>query len=1218
MVLSLFGGLSFTANAEFVCPEGHGGLEDWGDGLWFCPECSITYNVDELTGGTQYLCPNGHGGLEDWGDGLWFCPACGITYNVDELTGGTHEEHHYLCPAGHDGLQDEGGGWWYCPTCSLGYDESQLIEYTPHYVCPAGHDGLEDGGGGNWYCITCGTLYSVDRLIDTSVAFRVTWVDYDGSILETDDVYSNDTPSYDGDTPERLADTYYTYTFAGWSPEVVAVTGNATYAATYTETLKTGLTAATLLEEGFDETADGALPTGWTTDGGANWQLNWQVLTADSLYDEFSSYGAILSGRFVFSYQNDSNGTASLLTPVCDLSDADVALLRFAYINRNYEGDTDGLYVDCCVNGGDWQNIFSATDAHGAWQQMKIVLPAAALTENVQLRFRNASRFGHGILLDNIKLEALTAAGSYDQFLADEAIDLINAIGTVECTDECRDRITAARAAYDALTAAQKALIDEETLAVLTDAEAAYAAALAATATTGHIGTDFDNLTPEDVKELADVLYVLAGEYYDKDDGDGSAALYGASDSLRQAFIMANDSVTDEVTACYNDAYSVFEEHGGGLAAADFDWMLDREGTLTITGSGTLTQFKTEALRNDDVKKVVFTEGCGDVAVTAAAFARFNNVAQVVINSTAGVFLGHNAFTNGGRALTVTITAPKILLIGEAPFYNYCEDQTYTLNGKVVAAKGIMSFADSNVTVAISGEAFFAELAGAVFSGPRADVYQADYNNAVSENNINRAAELIDRAIENGCTVILPEPETPITALNASEAFDDAVVTITAPAVDPDPEAADAVIALIEAIGDVTYTAESQQKILAARNAYNALTAEQQALVTNYATLAAAEAAYAALTIGITTQPVNCTAEAGGRAAFSVEASSDYDLTYLWQYTKDGGVTWKDSTAASARTPNLNIAANGVNAGLTYHCLISNPYGTVTTDEVHLILIEAAPEIDTQPTDAEVILGDRAHFSVTASGYDLTYRWQYSKDGGETWKNSRGTGAKTAHLEIAGSLENAKLLYRCVVGNLGGVEVTDTVRVIVTIPAPVIDTQPVNADVAEGDRARFSVTASGYGLTYQWKYSLNGGKTWINSTGKGAKTANLEIAGSLANARLLYHCVITNKGGTVITDEVHVNVADTKPVLIRRPVNAVAAEGDRAYFHVLASGEDVTYQWQYSPNNGRTWYDSTGNGADTPDLDIAGSEANAKLKYRCVITNDYGSVTTAKVRVVLE
>ena len=63
---------------------------------------------------------------------------------------------------------------------------------------------------------------------------------------------------------------------------------------------------------------------------------------------------------------------------------------------------------------------------------------------------------------------------------------------------------------------------------------------------------------------------------------------------------------------------------------------------------------------------------------------------------------------------------------------------------------------------------------------------------------------------------------------------------------DPDQEAADAVIALIEGIPDPV-TLESGPALEAAREAYEALTEEQKALVSNYNELLAAEAEYARL-----------------------------------------------------------------------------------------------------------------------------------------------------------------------------------------------------------------------------------------------------------------------------------------------------------------------------------------------------------------------------------
>ena len=66
--------------------------------------------------------------------------------------------------------------------------------------------------------------------------YTITFVDWDGTTLQSGKVAKGTTPKYEGAEPTRPADKENTYKFAGWTPEIAAATADATYTATYTAT----------------------------------------------------------------------------------------------------------------------------------------------------------------------------------------------------------------------------------------------------------------------------------------------------------------------------------------------------------------------------------------------------------------------------------------------------------------------------------------------------------------------------------------------------------------------------------------------------------------------------------------------------------------------------------------------------------------------------------------------------------------------------------------------------------------------------------------------------------------------------------------------------------------------------------------------------------------------------------------------------------------------
>ena len=70
----------------------------------------------------------------------------------------------------------------------------------------------------------------------TEATFTVTWLNYDGTVLEKDEgVVYKDMPEYDGQEPTREAGESVQYAFSGWTPELSPVIEDITYIATYAE-----------------------------------------------------------------------------------------------------------------------------------------------------------------------------------------------------------------------------------------------------------------------------------------------------------------------------------------------------------------------------------------------------------------------------------------------------------------------------------------------------------------------------------------------------------------------------------------------------------------------------------------------------------------------------------------------------------------------------------------------------------------------------------------------------------------------------------------------------------------------------------------------------------------------------------------------------------------------------------------------------------------------
>ena len=84
------------------------------------------------------------------------------------------------------------------------------------------------------------------------------------------------------------------------------------------------------------------------------------------------------------------------------------------------------------------------------------------------------------------------------------------------------------------------------------------------------------------------------------------------------------------------------------------------------------------------------------------------------------------------------------------------------------------------------------------------------------------------------------------------------------------------------------------------------------------------------------------------------------------------------------------------------------------------------------------------------------------------------------------------------------------------------------------------------------------------------------------------------------------------PAISGQPKAVTVKPGEKAVFEVTATGMDLTYQWQIDRNDGKGFVDINGADSAAYTSGVTDMDCNG-FKYRCVISNAAGSVTTAEV-----
>ena len=304
-------------------------------------------------------------------------------------------------------------------------------------------------------------------------------------------------------------------------------------------------------------------------------------------------------------------------------------------------------------------------------------------------------------------------------------------------------------------------------------------------------------------------------------------------------------------------------------------------------------------------------------------------------------------------------------------------------------------------------------------------------------------------------------------------------------------------------------------------------------ITSNAATLSLA----AAPAIG--TQPQSQTGCTGSNVSFSVTATGD-GLAYQWR--KNGS----DIPGANAATYTIN-GITSTSAG-SYDVVVSGTCSPSVTSTAVSLTVDAAPIINTQPQAQTVCAGTNATFTVAASGSGLTYQWR--RNGTDI------SGANSSTYTVTGATAASAGNYDVVVRTSCNTSVTSGIAALTVNASPAIGTQPQNQAVCAGGTATFTVSATGTGLSYQWR--INGND--IPGANSNTLTINNVTPGNTGN----YTVVVSGTCTPSVTSGAATLSLTAAPAISTQPQNQTGCVGANVSFTVTATGAGLTYQWRKS------------------------------------------------------
>ena len=264
------------------------------------------------------------------------------------------------------------------------------------------------------------------------------------------------------------------------------------------------------------------------------------------------------------------------------------------------------------------------------------------------------------------------------------------------------------------------------------------------------------------------------------------------------------------------------------------------------------------------------------------------------------------------------------------------------------------------------------------------------------------------------------------------------------------------------------------------------------------------------------------------------------------------------------------------------------------------------PKFKTQPKEARANAGETATFSVKVDVTNATYRWEVSKDNGETWLKTGESGYKTKQLKVKATDAKFGRLYRCVATDKysGESSVSNAAKLVEDKVYANILKQPANTYAKLGENVKTKITAEGDGLTYEWYVKDPNKDSFVKSS---IKTNTYSYKMTEAKDGRQVYCVITDKYGNSETSRT--TTLRAAVTITEEPSDVVIAVGKTVKTTLKVYGKGLTYQW-YVKNPGKTSFGKSSVTSSTYSCKM--SAANDGRQVYCVVTDKYGNKTQSQ------